>query len=65
VEGSECCDIVFKEEFIVQRTEGKLIPCSRVVPEKLTFVQLFKKVPASYGNQKLNIFTGVHYWSLT
>jgi hypothetical protein len=59
MEGSECCDIVFKEEVIVQRTEGKCIPWSRVV-------QLLKKVPAFYGTQKLNnIFTRVHHWSLT
>jgi len=44
---------------------GPLTPCSRVLLEKLIFIQLLKKFPAFYGNQRfITMFTRVHQWSL-
>jgi hypothetical protein len=47
------------------RIKTALTPCSRVLPEKLTGPQLFKKFPKFYGTRKfITPFTSARHLSI-
>jgi hypothetical protein len=49
-----------------QDMDKKTSVSSRVLLEKLTVTQLFKKFPTFYGTRRfITMFTTAHYWSLS
>jgi hypothetical protein len=64
VKFSELQDATFREELV--KMKYLLTPWSRVLPEKLTGLQLVKKFPTFYGTRKfITVLTSTRHLSLS